>query len=502
MKDVRSRLAVGTIWMTAARGAVNLFGLISTTVLARLLTPADFGVVALGLTVTAILSAVTNISMSAALVQHKDPTQEHFHTAWTLAVCRGFILSTLLVCMAHPLALMFKEPRLEPLLYALAIGPIFEGLANPRNIMLTRDLVFWQQFMLQVSQKLIGLIAGVAVAVMTHSYWALVAGALLGQFSGLLISYTVLPFLPRPSFRHSKDLMSFSIWLTLQQLFNTINWRFDQLLVGGFLSRAALGFYTVGDNLAVMPTRETTAPLNNTLFPAFARIRDDRARLAAAYQSAQVLITAIALPAGVGMALVADPLVRLAMGEKWRSAVFVVQCLASVYALQTLGTLSQPLAMSNGQSKMLFTRDMQAFAMRLPLIFVGMHFWGLTGLLYARVFTGSFSIILSMQVVKQITGLTLISQLKVNNRTFASIAAMAAAVGVVAHLLSLPSAPVWLGVEVAARVTAGAVAYLGARLLMWRAAGAPKGPEAEFIGMAQRLLGMVARARLGAAPSS
>jgi PST family polysaccharide transporter len=150
---------------------------------------------------------------------------------------------------------------------------------------------------------------------------------------------------------------------------------------------------------------------------------------------------------------------------------------------------------------MLFIRDMQAFAMRLPVIFIGMHFWGLQGLLYARVLTGSIAIVLSMQVVKQITGLTLVSQLMVNNRTFASIAAMAAAIGLVAHLLVLPASPAWLAVQVAARVAAGGGAYVGARLLLWRAAGAPKGPEAEFIGMAQRLLGMVARARVGATPT-
>jgi O-antigen/teichoic acid export membrane protein len=498
MNDVRSRLAVGTIWMTAARGAVNVFGVISTAVLARLLTPSDFGVVALGMTVTAILGAVTNLSMAAALVQHKDPTRGHFDTAWTLAFCRGLVLAGALAGLAHPLALAFREPRLEPLLYALTVGPVFDGLANPRNIMLTRDLVFWQQFMLQVSQKLIGLIAGLVVALMTHSYWALVAGTLCGQFSGLLISYTVLPFLPRFSLRHWKDLMSFSIWLTLQQLFNTINWRFDQLLVGGFLSRAALGYYTVGDNLAVIPTRETTAPLTNTLFPAFARIRENRQRMAAAYQSAQVLITAIALPAGVGMALVADPLIRLAMGEKWRSAIFVVQTIASVYAFQTIGTLAQPLAMSNGQSRMLFTRDLQAFFMRLPIIFIGMKFGGLPGLLYARVLTGSFSSVLSMQVVKRLTGLSYAAQLGANKRTFASVAAMAAAVGIVVRLLVLPQTPLWLAVELAARVGAGLAVYVGVRLLLWRTAGTPQGPESEMIGMARQLWGALLRARVGA----
>ena len=114
-----------------------------------------------------------------------------------------------------------------------------------------------------------------------------------------------------------REFFSFSAWLTAGQIVNTLNWRFDYLLIGKMLGGTALGYYSVGSNLAMMPTREATAPLTQTIYPGFSSIRDDPARLAAAYQRVQALVAAIALPAGIGVAVIADPLVRLTLGEKW-----------------------------------------------------------------------------------------------------------------------------------------------------------------------------------------
>ena len=199
------------------------------------------------------------------------------------------------------------------------------------------------------------------------SYWALILGSLAGQVAYVLLSYTALPFLPRITFKHTRDLLSFSVWLSLGQIINTINWRFDQLLIGGLSGRAALGYYSVGDNLAQLPTREAIAPLTQPLYPAFSRVADDHERLRAGYQRAQAFITAVALPIGVGFALLASPLILHFMGEKWAPAVIVAQGLSAIFALQTLGSLAQPLGMAAGATKLLFKRDVQMFFVRLPI---------------------------------------------------------------------------------------------------------------------------------------
>jgi len=315
--------------------------------------------------------------------------------------------------------------------------------------------------------------------VIYHSYWALVVGTLVTQATGLVGSYLVLPFRPRISFKHVREFFSFSAWLTAGQIVQTLNLRFDHLLVGKVLGATTLGYYTVGSNLARMPTREATAPLTQTIYPSFASIRNDPVRLAAAYQRVQGLVTAIAMPAGFGVAVIADPLVRLALGEKWAPAIFIIQALASVYAVQTLGSLVQPLGMTLGETKILFIRDAQMLLIRIPIVIVGLLLYGMPGVIFGRVFTGLLGAFVNMILVKRFIGLTVAQQLSANARALVSIAVMTA--GVLFASAHIPDATDKLALvrELVVLVALGAVLYCGSNLMLWLLMKRPAGPEVE-----------------------
>lgn len=479
--DVRDRLLKGATWITAGRIIYNLLGLVNTLVLARLLVPSDFGLVALGSTLQFIVVAITAIPLSEALVQHRNPSDDHFHTAFTITAARGLILSLIFTVLAWPAATVYKDHRMINVILVLAAGLALNGLSNPRTIMLTKELVFWQQFLLQVVFRLTSVVVSVGIAIVYHNYWALLIGTLTGQCVGTVCSYTVLPFRPKLTLVHMRELMAFSVWLTFCQILNTLNWALDQLLIGTFLGKAELGCYVVGNNLAVIPTRETMAPLATTLYPAFSQFSEDRSRLASAYNAAQALTTAVTLPAGVGLALIADPLVRLTMGEKWLPSVFIIQALASVFALQTLGTLAQSLVMATGRTRLLFRRDVQVVFLRLPFIIAGMCLYGLPGVVYASVFTGVLSILFNTSVVTSVTGLTFLQQMRPNFRAITSSIVMAVAVAVVGTMLS-PSFDALKNLEkLFILVPLGAFVYIGCTALHWKLAGRPKGPETELI---------------------
>lgn len=489
MQNLTGRLARGSMWISASRGIVNLLGFLSTLVMARLLLPDDFGLVALGMTMFLIVQSITDLSLAQALVHHKDPTEAHFHTAWTLNTLRGAVLGGAFAA-AGPLAgRFFDDPRMASVMYAFGAALFLAGLANPRRIMLQKQLIFWQDFMLQVSQKLIGVIVGVVVAIIFRSYWALIASIVAGQIAQVLISYTVLPFRPRPTLKYARDLWSFSVWLTLSQMINTINWRIDQLLIGKFLGRTDLGYYTMGNNLAVMPTRETTLPLTQTLFPAFSQLRGDPERLRRAYQRAQALVTAIALPLGVGMALVAEPLVLVAMGEKWLPATAVIQAMAVIIAIQTIGSQVAPLGMSLGATRTLFVRDTQLFCIRLPMIIAGMYLDGLQGVIWARVLAGLISTGVNLLMVRKLIELRVTEQLAANMRCIIAVVAMGAAVWAVGHAFSSSHELQHLIVQIVASVCVGAAAYIVTSFGLWLVAGKPSGPESEIMSMAGKLRG-------------
>jgi O-antigen/teichoic acid export membrane protein len=488
MSNFTGRLIKGSIWLGLSRAVVNLLATLSTFVLAWYLAPADFGLVALATTMMLIVTTVTELSLNQALIRHEAPEESHFSAAWTLNATRGLILCLLFAASAYPASVLYDDPRLFGVMLALGASVFLSGLTNPRLVMLQRNLIFWQEFVLSVSQKFTGFVAAVVIAIIYQSYWALVIGALVSQATNVVTSYLVLPFRPRITFSHVREFFSFSAWLAASQITNTLNWRFDILLIGKVLGGTSLGYYTFGSNLARMPTREATAPLTQTIYPSFASIRNDPKRLAAAYQRVQALVSAIALPAGIGVAVIADPLVRLTLGEKWAPAIFIIQSLASVYAFQTLGSLVQPLGMAKGETRVLFLRDTQMLFVRVPIIFIGLITYGIHGVILGRVFTGTLAAFVNMILVKRFIGVSVMEQLAANGRALASVALMAAGVSLVSALLGPAAdrpAMLWqLGVLVAS----GAVIYCGATLLMWLAMKRPAGPETEILRIAGKIL--------------
>lgn len=486
-KDIRSRLTRGAMWLGAARIITNILGFISTLVLARLLVPADFGLVALATTLLTVLTALTSISLSDALIQHRDPQREHFDTAWTLNLARGVIVGIFFGLASVPIAAFFDDPRLIEIVLVLSVTAVLTGVENPRCIMFARDLVFWQQSLILVTQKGISLVVSVVVAVLYQTYWALVFGIVIGQAASVVLSYAVLPYRPKFTISKVRELFSFSIWLTFCNFITTLNWNLDNLLIGRFLGKTSLGYYSMGNNLAVMPTRELTAPLIGTLFPAFSGLSQHPLRLAKAYKRSQALVTAITLPAGVGLALTAEPFVRLAMGETWLPAVIVIQCLASIFALQTLGSLAQPLAMAVGKTKLLFTRDLLAFAYRVPLMVLGLYLGGLEGIVYMRVLTGTISIYFNANIVHKVLQIGYWEQIKPNMRTFAGVLAMAASVMLAGNAFS-GTDNIELLAKLAAMIATGAGAYVLVIWIVWTLMGRPAGPEHEALTLINNIL--------------
>lgn len=487
MTSITGRLIKGSVWLSLSRVIVNGLATLSIFVLAWNLEPSDFGIVALGTTILLIVTTGTELSLAEALIRHQAPNESHFSAAWTLNTTRGLLLCLFLAVCAYPASVLFEEPRLSGVMLALGLSVLMGGLANPRRIMLQRDLIFWQEFILSVSQTLAGVVASVAIAMIYHSYWALVIGTLVTQATNVIVSYLVLPFRPRIAFQHVRELLSFSGWLTASQIVNTLNWRFDYLLVGKMLGGTALGYYSVGSNFAMMPTREAISPLTQTIYPGFSGIRDDPSRLAAAYQRLQALVAAVALPAGIGVAVVADPLIRLTLGEKWAPVVFIIQSLASVFALQTLGSLVRPLGMAKGETRLLFIRDTQMLFVRVPVVITGLMLYGLQGVIIGRVFTGLFSAFVNMILVRRFIGVTVLKQLSANARALASVMVMAAGVSLASSYLAHTTDAIMLALQLAILAALGGLLYCGSTFLLWALMKRPSGPETEI----QKILGTI-----------
>lgn len=497
MKNVTDRLIRGSFLMSLANALINFLTIASTVILARFLTPDDYGLVAIATTLLLVLTSVTNMPLGEALIRHKSPGMPEVDVVWTLGFLRGLLIAAILAGCAYPVAQIYNDARLVDIMLWLSLVPLLSGLVNPRRFILQRDLNFNQEFILNLAAKAISFVATIATVVVFRSYWALIVGNVSFQLCAVVISYMLMGYMPRISFKKAGHFLHFSFWLTLGQIINTLNWRFEYLLIGKLLGPAQLGIYSVGNNLSQLPTQETIRPLKQTIYPGFARVIDDPARIRSAYQRSQGFVTAIALPVGIGVAVIAQPLVTLLLGEKWLSSIMIMQSLAAIFALQTLGTLVQALAMAKNENRLLFIRDTQMFFIRLPVIIVGLWFWGLPGIVTARIITGLLAIGVNMMLVRRLINLPVVEQLKSNARALASVAFMALCVSAVSHFLGLGPDKWELARTLAIEIAVGAISYVGMSMLLWLAMNKPNGPESELLRIAGALLSRRSRAAVG-----
>lgn len=477
MEGVGKRLTVGAMWTAGGRIISNLLGLVSQLTVARLLTPDDFGLVALASVIFFIVQAVTELSLSSALIQHKDPQREHYDTAFTLSIFRSLAIALVLVISAFPLAAVYHDDRLIGICFMLGVTAFVSGLINPKLVVYRRQLSFHQEIYTDLINKVVGLVVAVVIAVMYKSYWALVLGSLASQLAQVVMSYVLIHYRPRFSVAHWRNLFSFSSWLALSSGLNALNYRADQLALGAMLGNAPLGQYSMGDNLASLPVRESTAPISNVLFPAFSRLQDDPARLREAFLRSQRLLVAMALPIGVGFALVAGPFINLVLGPQWTDAALVAQILGAVFAAQAFSMPVTPLAMGLGRTRLLFVRDIVNIVVRYPLIFVGLFTGGLLGLLLARCVSGTTAILIDMYLARRLADVGLVRQVVSNGRPIAATLVMAASVWMVG-VLSAGSPEL---VQLALMIPAGGISYFGTTVALWWAAGRPAGTEREVL---------------------
>ncbi len=146
MSSITGRLIKGSMWLSLSRAIVNGLATLSTFVLAWYLSPADFGLVALATTMLLIVTTVTELSLTQALIRHEAPTESHFSAAWTLNATRGLILCFFFAACAWPASVVYEDPRLFGVMVALGFSVLLGSMTNPRLIMLQRKLIFWQEF--------------------------------------------------------------------------------------------------------------------------------------------------------------------------------------------------------------------------------------------------------------------------------------------------------------------------------------------------------------------
>lgn len=461
------------------RLAIKGLALINTIVLARILVPEDFGLVAMAMSVIAALELFRQFSFEVALIQRQDAPRSYYDTAWTFNVIFALVLSVVLIAVASPAAVFYEEPRLRTIIWVLAASVFISGFENIGVIAFIKDLTFHKEFLLRTAQKLGGVAVTIPLAFILRSYWALVIGMITGNVVKVVISYFAHPFRPRLSLSERVQLFGFSKWLLANNILWFIRDRTPDFILGKISGPGALGLFTVGNEISNLPTTELVAPINRAVFPAYAKMAHDRSILQQGFLNVIGLVVIVALPAGFGVAATADLLVSVVLGEKWAAAVPIVSIMAMFGALNALQTNCGPMLYAMGTPRVLTMIGLVQITFLVPSIFWGAYSAGAVGIAWAYLANVALIIVpLNYGVVLHKLGLSFGPLLSLLWRPAIGTALMYAAV--VSWIDNLSEASIgYLGAlgGLTAAVAIGAVTYSGTVLLLWLISGRPDGPE-------------------------
>jgi len=472
------RVASSSVWLAANRLLVRAIGLVSTLILARLLTPGDFGLVALASAFYFVIETLSDFRFEGALLALQDTEDADYDTAWTMNAARGMLVAIILIIAAYPYAGLMDNDQLAPLLMVLALIPLLDGFKNPHFIRYEKAFNQRKEFVLQIAAKISGFAITLLLALIYRSYWALLAGMITATATRVALSYVLHPAMPSWTLASFKRLMNFSGWLMGGQMVTAALGRVQFFLTGAFLPASAVGFLHVGSEIANMATTETLAPIRRVLLPALAQRSATSGAHCSAFCVAMEVVIGLALPIGVGISLIAPQLVPLLLGEQWDGAVIVIQFVGVVGSLTAITAMGDTMLISTGKTRPLFYLELIKLLYVLPGFWIGIKSAGLNGVLVAWLAIALISVMVNLEMLRRHTGVSPFGLLAPCWRSPIAVAVMAAAILFVKAALPVGGASLLLDVlGLMLTVLTGAASYTAAHMLLWRLVGRPEGFE-------------------------
>lgn len=463
--------------MAGVQLLVKSFDMIAVVVIARVLAPAEFGLVTLASSVLLVANSLTELPVIDVLVQRSKLEARDVDSAFTLTVLRGLLIAMMLVLISGPLAVALNDPRLELIIKFLAIAPFAQGLASPAMVHHLRAVNYAPVAQTQLFGKVVSFVVMVGLAWITRSYWALVAGLVAAPVIASISTHFLAPYRPRFDVSGFRGILHFASWVTLSRIIFTLNQQADRFFVGSILGKAPLGQYAMGGDIAALATYTVASAVMQPLFAGFARMKDDRSRLIGAYLKGQQILVTLIAPIGFGLAAVALPLITLLLGEAWRPAVAVIWWLAPAIALQMMVVPVQSLAMATGQPRILVFREATALVIRLPLTLLAAWLLGLAAAAATRSLTGVIIVLINLGMAGKLLNLSVTRQLLNCHRTLIAAVMMVGAV-LLAQLLTPPIYNYWFRwAELGGLILLGAAIYSFTIFGLWIIEKRPAGVE-------------------------
>ena len=385
--SLKNAAIAGGIWYTFATVTIGIADLTLVAVLSRMLSPADFGIMAMVMLVCGFAGEYIDLGLCAAVIQRKNITREQFSTVYWLIVFSGVLLF-LIISTASPLiALFFREPLLEHLLPVAAICCILTAIGVPFDCMLEKEFRFETLAKMDITQVVFGIIVAAIGGFCGLGIWALVWGIV----SRKLVATIWLLVVGLPKWKplllfHSTELRGYARFGLFQMGERTLvrlNYTTDQLLVGALLGAQQLGYYNFAVNQLLQPICSLSPIILRIAFPLFTHMQDDRSATERYYLKIMRLLNTLNAPLLFGLAALAPMIVPLVFGAQWIPSIRIMQVLSFCMFCRNAGGALGPLLLAKGEAGLSFRWNLAVYLGTAPFVAVGAIFGGTIGLAIA-----------------------------------------------------------------------------------------------------------------------
>lgn len=338
------------LWRAIQLASVKAIFLARTLILARLLVPEDFGLLAVSLIAVDVFVSITDFGLVPALVQRAEAGEHHYHAAWTAGLLRAVAIAVFLLLTAPGIASLLSEPRAAGLLRVVALRPVLEAAGSAKVAEVTRLLRFRTLALMSVPEAVVNAAVSIALA-RPLGVWALVAGTLAGPAVSGLMSYRLAPYRPRLAFHAAAvwPLLQFGRWIFLTGLISVVGRALLQIVIAQKLGVEALGLYYLAAKLALVPAEVSSEVVGAVAFPMVARLQADAQQIVRAFRAIFTGVAALLFPPCALLVVLAPSLVTAVLAQRWHGVAPLSQLLALVNIVGLFGDTVGPILKGMGR---------------------------------------------------------------------------------------------------------------------------------------------------------
>ena len=405
---LKNEVLRGLKWTAGAKFGGQLITWGITIFVMRLLAPSDYGLLAMASVLLALLSMFAEVGLGPALVQQVEVSEQKFRQAFGIVILVNLALFGLLNLLAPLVAKFYAEERLVTIIRVLSIQFLLMPLSVIPDVLLQRRLEFKKRSLIELGSAVVSSISTLGLALYGFGIWSLVFGNLAGLTLRLVTVNLVAPFRALPSFSWTgmRQLLAFGGNITASRFLWFFYTQADTVIVGRVLGGSVLGMYSVAMHLATLPVQRVSAILNQVTFPAFSRFQHEKDLISSQLLKAFSMISFVAFPILWGMSSVAPDLVFVLLGPNWTDAIVPLQILTLVMPFRTIAGFLPSITDAVGRPEIALYNVILG-CVTMPLAFyVGSH-WGIKGVVFAWVTVYPFVLLINMQRMLAVVGVTL-----------------------------------------------------------------------------------------------